>query len=63
MTLFGEHHARILDDYFRESFARSEVCPIMGINKNPYAIFATGGYGRGEQCMDFKKCRRGGQVE
>jgi [protein-PII] uridylyltransferase len=34
-----EHHAGILDDYFRESFERSEVGPMMGINKNPYAIF------------------------
>ena len=24
-SLFLEHHARILDDYFRESFERSEV--------------------------------------
>jgi len=48
---FLEHNARILDDYFRESFARSEVGPMMGINKNPYAIFATGGYGREEQCI------------
>ncbi|MDL1988264.1 MAG: [protein-PII] uridylyltransferase [Deltaproteobacteria bacterium] len=48
---FLENHARILDDYFRESFERSEVGPMMGINKNPYAIFATGGYGREEQCI------------
>jgi len=49
--LFLEHNARILDDYFRESFERSEVGPIMRINKNPYAIFALGGYGREEQCI------------
>ncbi len=48
---FLEHNARILDDYFRESFERSEVGPIMRINKNPYAIFALGGYGREEQCI------------
>jgi [protein-PII] uridylyltransferase len=48
---FLEHNARILDDYFRESFERSEVGPMMGINKNPYAIFALGGYGREEQCI------------
>ncbi|MBC2694612.1 MAG: hypothetical protein HF982_04915, partial [Desulfobacteraceae bacterium] len=24
---------------------------MMGINKNSYAIFATGGYGREEQCI------------
>jgi [protein-PII] uridylyltransferase len=48
---FLEHNARILDDYFRETFERSEVGPMMGINKNSYAIFATGGYGREEQCI------------
>jgi len=49
--LFLEHNAGILDDYFRESFEKSEVGPMMGINKNPYAIFALGGYGREEQCI------------
>ncbi len=44
-------HARILDDYFRQSFERSIIGPQIGINKNPYAIFALGGYGREEQCI------------
>ncbi|MBU2488532.1 MAG: [protein-PII] uridylyltransferase [Proteobacteria bacterium] len=43
-------HAQILDDYFRESFERSEVGPRMRVDKNPYAVVALGGYGRREQC-------------
>ncbi len=46
---FIRKHARILDDYFRESFESSKVGPKMGMEKNPYAIIALGGYGRGEQ--------------
>jgi len=48
---FLEHHAEILDDYFRESFARSAVGPQIRVDKNPYAIIALGGYGRKEQCI------------
>jgi [protein-PII] uridylyltransferase len=44
-------HAEILDDYFRESFARSSVGPRMRMDKNPYAFIALGGYGRREQCL------------
>jgi [protein-PII] uridylyltransferase len=44
-------HADLLDDYFRESFARSSAGPRMGMEKNPYAILALGGYGRQEQCL------------
>ena len=44
-------HAEILDDYFHESFAQSSAGPRMGIEKNPYAIIALGGYGRKEQCL------------
>ena len=44
-------HARILDDYFRESFAVSRVGPAMRVDKNPYAVVALGGYGRREQCL------------
>ncbi len=50
-TFFLKQHARILDDYFCESFAKSKVGPKLGLNKNPYAIVALGGYGRGEQCI------------
>ncbi len=46
---FIRKHARILDDYFRESFENSMVGPKMGMEKNPYAIIALGGYGRSEQ--------------
>jgi len=48
---FLEAHAAIIDDYFRDSFARSSVGPAMGMDKNPHAIIALGGYGRKEQCL------------
>ena len=48
---FLTRHAEILDDYFRESFARSAVGPRMRMDKNPYAFIALGGYGRREQCL------------
>ncbi len=44
-------HARLIDDYFRNAFAASRVGPALGIDKNPYAIIALGGYGRQEQCV------------
>ncbi|CAD7847012.1 MAG: [Protein-PII] uridylyltransferase (EC 2.7.7.59) / [Protein-PII]-UMP uridylyl-removing enzyme [Olavius algarvensis Delta 4 endosymbiont] len=43
-------NARLLDNYFRESFAGSVIGPRIGILKNPYTIIALGGYGRQEQC-------------
>ena len=46
---FIKRHAQVLDDYFFESFESSRVGPKMGIEKNPYAIIALGGYGRKEQ--------------
>jgi [protein-PII] uridylyltransferase len=46
---FINRHAQILDDYFFESFESSRVGPKMGMEKNPYAIIALGGYGRKEQ--------------
>jgi len=46
---FIKRHAQVLDDYFFESFESSRVGPQMGIEKNPYAIIALGGYGRKEQ--------------
>jgi [protein-PII] uridylyltransferase len=48
---FLKQHASILDAYFRASFENSKVGPELGINKNPYAIVALGGYGRQEQCV------------
>jgi [protein-PII] uridylyltransferase len=48
---FLKQHARLLDDYFRQTFETSMVGPQMDISKNPYAIIALGGYGRGEQCI------------
>ncbi|WP_373501985.1 [protein-PII] uridylyltransferase [Desulfococcus sp.] len=47
---FMENYTRLLDDYFRESFENSMIGPNMGIDKNPYAMIALGGYGRQEQC-------------
>ena len=46
---FIKRYSQVLDDYFFESFERSRVGPKMGIEKNPYAIIALGGYGRKEQ--------------
>ncbi len=48
---FLEKHAELLDEYFRESFAVSSVGPQLGVEKNPCAIVALGGYGRKEQCI------------
>ncbi len=48
---FLAQHARILDEYFFECFETSRVGPELGINKNPFAIIALGGYGRKEQCI------------
>ena len=48
---FMRKHSRILDTYFQQSFEKSLVGPRLGLNKNPYAIIALGGYGRGEQCV------------
>ena len=46
---FIRRHAQVLDDYFFESFESSRLGPKMGMEKNPYAIIALGGYGRKEQ--------------
>jgi len=51
MRGFLAEHTRALDDYFQESFEKSEVGPRMRVDKNPYAVVALGGYGRGEQCV------------
>jgi len=48
---FLAEHSRCLDDYFRRVFENSRIGPSMGINRNPYAIIALGGYGRQEQCV------------
>jgi len=48
---FMRRHSRILDTYFQQSFEESLVGPRLGLNKNPYAIVALGGYGREEQCV------------
>ena len=48
---FMRRHSLILDTYFQQSFEESLVGPRLGLNKNPYAIVALGGYGREEQCV------------
>jgi [protein-PII] uridylyltransferase len=48
---FLEQQAALIDEYFRERFETSNVGPIMGLNRNPYAFIALGGYGRSEQCV------------
>lgn len=48
---FMERHAGLLDEYFRQSFARSTAGPQIRVDKNPYAIIALGGYGRREQSL------------
>jgi [protein-PII] uridylyltransferase len=48
---FMRRHSRLLDTYFQQSFEESLVGPRLGLNKNPYAIVALGGYGREEQCV------------
>lgn len=49
--LFFGRHARLLDDYFFESFEKSIIGPGMAIDRNPFSIIALGGYGRQEQCI------------
>lgn len=44
-------HTRMIDEYFRESYAQSSVGLRLGVQKHPYALVALGGYGRGEQCI------------
>ena len=51
VPFFLKLHTKILDDYFHETYEASSVGPKMGINKNPYALIAVGGYGRQEQCI------------
>jgi [protein-PII] uridylyltransferase len=48
---FMARNAGLLDHYFIDSFEASMVGPRMGINRNPYAFIALGGYGRQEQCV------------
>ena len=48
---FLDRHAGILDAYFQECYQISAVGPRIGIERNPYALVALGGYGRREQCI------------
>ncbi len=44
----GDSHARILDDYFIDRFSVSHAGFKLDLISNPYAIIATGAYGRKE---------------
>ncbi len=48
---FLKKHTEIIDGYFHACYETSVIGPLMDIRKNPYAIIALGGYGRGEQCI------------
>lgn len=50
-TAYIQENARLLDDYFLETFARSSVGPRLNQARNPCALVALGGYGRDEQCV------------
>lgn len=47
---FMQGMSGLVDEYFRSSFETSAIGPRMDITRNPYAIIALGGYGRGDQC-------------
>ncbi len=48
---FMAAHARLLDEYFLRGYEQSLVGPNLAMDRQPYAIVALGGYGRGEQCV------------
>jgi len=48
---FPRKHTRLLDDYFYDSYQKSQIGPALALKKNPYALVALGGYGRAEQCV------------
>jgi [protein-PII] uridylyltransferase len=48
---FNEGLARLIDDYFVESFEQSQVGQRMSLSRQPYALIALGGYGRSEQSL------------
>lgn len=50
-SAFPARNAEILDEYFRQSFARSQVGPRLRLDRNPCALVALGGYGRKELCL------------
>lgn len=50
-TAFLKENARLLDEYFLESFAKSHVGPRLSDSGTPCAIVALGGYGRDEQSV------------
>ena len=50
-TAYIRENARLLDDYFLETFVKSSVGPQLNQDRNPCALVALGGYGRDEQCV------------
>ncbi|GAB6096072.1 [protein-PII] uridylyltransferase [Desulfatiferula olefinivorans] len=50
-TAYLKENARLIDEYFLESFARSQVGPTLSRAGATCAMVALGGYGRDEQCV------------
>jgi [protein-PII] uridylyltransferase len=46
---FMSGHFQILDEYFQKHFEQSRIGQELCLGKNPFAVIALGGYGRGEQ--------------
>lgn len=44
-------NARLLDDYFRDTFEASNVGPTLSQKGFPFTVVALGGFGRAEQCV------------
>lgn len=48
---FISEHAFVVDEYFRLAYEKSLVGLQFGLNQNPFAFVALGGYGRLEHCL------------
>lgn len=48
---FIYQNAKYIDDYFSESYSKSEAANFLTSERHPFSIVALGGYGRSEQCV------------